>query len=550
MLASTSLRLGAIPSSITRTPATLLALRRASSSCLQPSPSRLHLSYLATRTTSSLSKPFIPAQPRTRLLSSTPHLPFPRTQPAIRKPDSATSNSASESPSFLSELAKEEQDTFAADAARFRAQTGMSSRGLGRGHGHDHHSRLDAKTHGQGLGTSEGSSSSSRAGPQPRFREEILKEDPTFEQPKFEEGIGRPGIWKQIAFVGLATVAIYGNAAEYTNFDTKRLSAVFPSPFMVTSEQLRRVRLGIISEKLKKTLQKLKDSMSGLPNSISYPFLWSYVQLANGYINASEGKRIAYQICAINGVIWLLWQFRVLKPFMNANFTHHPLSGRVITLLTCIFSHESFIHLAFNSFALISFGSAATAYLTKKQQMNSEGVLESTPKYHFWAMFITAGLFSSLVSHVVSARLFFPRLLAEARASKVADDLAHSTGTAFRRLGSAAKGKARSGSPKDILPSLGASGAIYATVTMTALAYPDAQVFLLFPPIPLPITWGVGGLVLMDLIGVIKGWRMFDHWAHLSGAAFGVLYYRYGSDFWNWLRASYARRIQNQPGKS
>ncbi|KAL5513208.1 hypothetical protein ACEPAH_3606 [Sanghuangporus vaninii] len=531
MLASTSLRLGAIHSSITRAPATLLALRRASSSCLQLSPSRLHLSYLASRTTSSLSKPFIPVQPRTRLLSSTPHHPFPRTQPAIRKPDSAASNSASEPPSFLSELAKEEQDTFAADAARFRAQTG-------------------ARAHEQGLGTSEDSSSSSRAGPQPRFREEILKEDPTFEQPKFEEGIGRPGIWKQIAFVGLVTVAIYGNAAEYTNFDTKRLSAVFPSPFMVTSEQLRRVRLGIVSEKLKKTLQKLKDAMSGLPNSISYPFLWSYVQLANGYINASEGKRIAYQICAINGVIWLLWQFRVLKPFMNANFTHHPLSGRVITLLTCIFSHESFIHLAFNSLALISFGSAATAYLTKKQQMNSEGVLESTPKYHFWVMFITAGLFSSLVSHVVSARLLFPRLLAEARASKAAEELAHSTGTAFRRLGSAAKGNARSRSPRDILPSLGASGAIYATVTMTALAYPDAQVFLLFPPIPLPITWGVGGLVLMDVIGVIKGWRMFDHWAHLSGAAFGVLYYRYGPDFWNWLRASYARRVQNQPGKS
>ncbi|KAL5531686.1 hypothetical protein ACEPAG_4563 [Sanghuangporus baumii] len=549
MLASTSLRLGAIVSSTTRTPVTLLALRRASSSCILPSSSHLHLSYLAPRTTPS--KPFIPAQSRTRVFSSTPHQPFPRTTPAIRKPDSATSNPASESPSFLSELAKEEQDTFAADAARFRAQTGMSPlRGFGRGHGHDRHSRLGARTHGQGLGTSEGSSSSTRTGPQPRFREEVLKEDPTFEQPKFEEGIGRPGIWKQIAFVGLVTVAIYGNAAEYTNFDTKRLSAVFPSPFMVTSEQLRRVRLGIISEKLKKTLQKLKDTMSGLPNSISYPFLWTYVQLANGYINASEGKRIAYQICAINGVIWLLWQFRVLKPFMRANFMHHPLSGRVITLLTCVFSHESFIHLAFNSFALISFGSAATAYLTKKQQMNSEGVLESTPKYHFWAMFITAGLFSSLVSHVVSARLLFPRLLAEARASKVAEELAHSTGTAFRRLGSAAKDKARLGSPKDILPSLGASGAIYATVTMTALAYPDAQVFLLFPPIPLPITWGVGGLVLMDVIGVIRGWRTFDHWAHLSGAAFGVLDYRYGPDFWTWIRASYARRVQNQPGKS
>lgn len=60
----------------------------------------------------------------------------------------------------------------------------------------------------------------------------------------------------------------------------------------------------------------------------------------------------------------------------------------------------------------------------------------------------------------------------------------------------------------DILPSLGASGAIYAMVTMTALAFPDAQVFLLFPPgLPLPITWGVGGMVAMDVLGVLRGWK-------------------------------------------
>lgn len=63
------------------------------------------------------------------------------------------------------------------------------------------------------------------------------------------------------------------------------------------------------------------------------------------------------------------------------------------------------------------------------------------------------------------------------------------------------------GTVKDILPSLGASGAIYATVTMSALAFPDAQVFLMFIPIPVPITWAVGGMVTMDILGILKGWR-------------------------------------------
>lgn len=30
---------------------------------------------------------------------------------------------------------------------------------------------------------------------------------------------------------------------------------------------------------------------------------------------------------------------------------------------------------------------------------------------------------------------------------------------------------------------------------------------------------------------------MFDHWAHLGGAAFGAFYFAYGPQFWAWLRA-------------
>ena len=33
---------------------------------------------------------------------------------------------------------------------------------------------------------------------------------------------------------------------------------------------------------------------------------------------------------------------------------------------------------------------------------------------------------------------------------------------------------------------------------------------------------------------------MFDHYAHLGGAAFGVFYYYYGAQIWNGLRRRYA----------
>lgn len=31
---------------------------------------------------------------------------------------------------------------------------------------------------------------------------------------------------------------------------------------------------------------------------------------------------------------------------------------------------------------------------------------------------------------------------------------------------------------------------------------------------------------------------MFDHWAHLGGAAFGVMYYYYGMRLWDFFRVA------------
>lgn len=59
-----------------------------------------------------------------------------------------------------------------------------------------------------------------------------------------------------------------------------------------------------------------------------------------------------------------------------------------------------------------------------------------------------------------------------------------------------------------ISPVLGASGAIYNTIVMSTLAFPDAEVSLVFPPTPsFPIQYGVGGMVLLDCIGILRGWR-------------------------------------------
>lgn len=64
------------------------------------------------------------------------------------------------------------------------------------------------------------------------------------------------------------------------------------------------------------------------------------------------------------------------------------------------------------------------------------------------------------------------------------------------------------GTTQTILPSLGASGAIYSAVALTAMAFPHTEIALMIPPsFPIPIQWGVGALVVVDIVGALRGWR-------------------------------------------
>ncbi|KAJ2923697.1 hypothetical protein H1R20_g13394, partial [Candolleomyces eurysporus] len=205
-----------------------------------------------------------------------------------------------------------------------------------------------------------------------------------------------------------------------------------------------------------------------------------------------------------------------------------------------MFSHKHFFHLLLNCLALESFGSAAYFYLMREQAKSDPPTLESTGAYHFLAFFVSAGLFSGLVSHVASAKLLYPRLVKQfslpARTIPKPETWASAVAAPAGTQAAAAVNKA----VPTILPSLGASGAIYAALTMTALAFPDSQVALFIPPsYPINIQYAVSGLVCLDAIGILRGWRLFDHWAHLGGAAFGVFYYTYGPDIWARMRRTF-----------
>jgi rhomboid-like protein len=128
---------------------------------------------------------------------------------------------------------------------------------------------------------------------------------------------------------------------------------------------------------------------------------------------------------------------------------------------------QSLAHFAFNSIALYSIGSATHEYLSKPARSilhgntidKDEQLRESTPRYHFLAFFVSAGLAASLASHLSSTAL------------------------AFRRSTAA-------------IPSLGASGAIYAAFTYLACSNPEGMVQLIFLPFfSFPIKYGAFAMV-------------------------------------------------------
>ncbi len=81
------------------------------------------------------------------------------------------------------------------------------------------------------------------------------------------------------------------------------------------------------------------------------------------------------------------------------------------------------------------------------------------------------------------------------------------------------------------IPSLGASGAILAVLAMFAAASPDSRLTIVFlPMITVAASTGLKGLMMLDAAGIVSGWRLFDHAAHLGGALFGLAWFHGGAN--------------------
>jgi len=182
-------------------------------------------------------------------------------------------------------------------------------------------------------------------------------------------------------------------------------------------------------------------------------------------------------------------------------------------LVTHMFMHGGITHLFFNMFALWMFGR----------------VLESVwgPKRFFIYYFVT-GLGAAAL-HLFVNFLEYRSLVSQMSPEQVEMVMQRGVSLWQQRIPFPDSLMNQLNALINI-PTVGASGAVYGVLLGFGMLFPNTQLFLLFPPIPIKAKYFVIGYGLIELyLGFAHPGSNVAHFAHLGGMLFGFFMIRY----WN-----------------
>lgn len=207
--------------------------------------------------------------------------------------------------------------------------------------------------------------------------------------------------------------------------------------------------------------------------------------LRSQHIN--EAKQTIFALIGVNCAVFGAWRFgrlsHTLQKVLEKYFIHmqnsHPLA-----LLGSAFSHQMPLHLALNMYALYNFGPDLHYQLGREQ---------------FIAYYVSCALFSS------GGSLLIQRLSSAWNILKYHPNAA----------------------------SLGASGAILGVIAGYSKCYPEHRVAPIFlPSLSIKMKNAVPGMMALEFFALSRGWRTFDHGAHLAGLFSGYILHDLGSYVW------------------
>ncbi|XP_061152201.1 presenilin-associated rhomboid-like protein A, mitochondrial isoform X1 [Syngnathus typhle] len=198
----------------------------------------------------------------------------------------------------------------------------------------------------------------------------------------------------------------------------------------------------------------------------------------------TEGQKTVIGIIVANTLVLCCWRIPSLQRSMMRYFTSNPAAkSQCLPMVLSSFSHYSIFHLMANMYVLWTFSSGIVSILGREQ---------------FLAVYMSAE------AEAMSC-CFPPGVIS----------------TMFSYVWKTTSGR--------IFPSLGASGAIMAVVAAVCSKVPEAKLSIIFlPMVTLTAGTALKAILAVDAAGLLLGWQVFDHAAHLGGALFGIWYGAYG----------------------
>ncbi|TFY55510.1 hypothetical protein EVG20_g9290 [Dentipellis fragilis] len=163
-------------------------------------------------------------------------------------------------------------------------------------------------------------------------------------------GAQRPAIgWRIAAALAASGIAYYA-AASRTNSTTRSPEQLQAEPALVgwisrtEKEELKALWSNVRMVAQLQLVTPIRDALSSVPEVLQDVCAFVVHKYRSLRLN-SEGARAVVLITGVNVAIWLAWKVPRLRPFMRAHFTHDPLSGKVYTRLTSIFSHKTLLEI-------------------------------------------------------------------------------------------------------------------------------------------------------------------------------------------------------------
>ncbi len=181
---------------------------------------------------------------------------------------------------------------------------------------------------------------------------------------------------------------------------------------------------------------------------------------------------------------------------------------RLYQLITYMFMHSGFEHIFFNMFAVWMFGR----------------ILETVwGPQRFLFYYVLCGIGAGLVQEVTQYFEFIPYMADMAQLSAYAPEaivpingVSHTAGqwlVMYERVIS--------------VPTVGASGAVYAILMAFGMMFPNQEIFIFPLPMPIKAKWLIIGYFVIELGMGIMGNDGIAHFAHLGGMIFGFLLIMY-----------------------